>query len=326
MTRRRQFLAAPLLLTASLIAGCTSSSASGEDSIDGLRIMVPAKPGGGWHQTAQALQDVLQREKLASGVQVFNLEGPGGIAGLNKLVGEKDDDLLMQMGKVMVAGIINNKSEKTLKDTTPIARLTGESLALVVPAGTPYRNLEQFLTAWRGDPRGTVITGGYVADVDHILAGLIADRVGIDPAQLTYLPNAGGGESVARLLSGEAKAGISGISEYAEHIKAGKLRAIAVSGAQRSRLLPEVKTLTEQGMGLTYLNWRGVVARPGLSEQAKQRLVNAVTKMHASPAWKQTLKAKDWDDAFLTGPEFDSYIETEDAAARKVLGEIGLVK
>ncbi|MFB9908918.1 Bug family tripartite tricarboxylate transporter substrate binding protein [Allokutzneria oryzae] len=326
MTRRRQFLVVSLLAASSLLAGCTGSQGGGDSTIDGLRIMVPAKPGGGWHQTAQALQDVLQREKLATGVQVFNLEGPGGVAGLNKLVGERDDDLLMQMGKVMVAGIINNKSEKTLKDTTPIARLTGESLALVVPAETPYRNLEQFLTAWRADPRGTVITGGYVADVDHILAGLIADRVGIDPAQLTYLPNAGGGESVARLLSGEAKAGISGITEYSEHIKAGKLRAIAVSGSQRSKLMPEVKTLTEQGIGLSYLNWRGVVARPGLSEDAKKRLVDAVTKMHSSAAWKQTLKAKDWDDAFLTGPEFDSYIESEDAAARKVLREIGLVK
>lgn len=291
-----------------------------------LRLMVPAKAGGGWHQTAEAVRNVLQRDNLATGTEVFNVAGANGITGLNQLTGERNDKVLMVMGKVMVASVINSKSAKTLKQTTPLARLTSESMALVVPAKSPYTNLQEFLTGWKQDSKGTVVTGGVVADVDHILAGLIADEVGIDPKMVNFLPNqGGGGESVAKLLSGEAKAGISGVSEYAEQVKAGNLRALAVSGERRSKLLPDVKTLKEQGVPIAYVNWRGIVGTPDLADGSRQELVAMLTRLKDSAGWQQMLRDKDWEDAFLAGPEFDTYIEAESAAAKKVLTEIGLV-
>ncbi|WP_086823267.1 tripartite tricarboxylate transporter substrate binding protein [Allokutzneria sp. NRRL B-24872] len=325
---RRALLVGALSTVAALVAGCNPSAGGASGApVTGLRIMAPAKPGGGWHQTAQSLQDVLQRDRLAAApVQVYNVEGAGGVNGLNQLAGEKDDKVLMVMGQVMVGGIISANAQRTLKDTTPIARLLGESLVLVVPETAPYRNLEQFLSAWRADPKGTVITGGSAGGADQILAGLIADRVGIDPAQLNYVPNSGGGESIPKLLSGEVKAGISGVGEYKDLIKSGKLRAIAVSGQKRSNLIPEVKTLTEQGIALSYLNWRGVVARPGLSDSVKQQYVEMIRKMRDSATWQQVLKSNDWEDSFLTGEEFAKFIEQEDGTVRKALKEIGAVK
>ncbi|MGW0522187.1 Bug family tripartite tricarboxylate transporter substrate binding protein [Crossiella sp. NPDC003009] len=318
--------AGALLMAAALVAGCgNGGNAAPGAPMEGLRLMVPAKAGGGWHQTAEAVRNVLQRDNLATGTEVFNVAGANGITGLNQLTGERNEKVLMVMGKVMVASVINSKSSKTLKNTTPLARLTSESMALVVPAKSPYTNLQDFLTGWKQDAKGTVVTGGVVADVDHILSGLIADEVGIDPKVVNFLPNqGGGGESVAKLLSGEAKAGISGVSEYAEQVKAGNLRALAVSGDKRSKLLPDVKTLKEQGVPISYVNWRGVVGTPDLAGNAKTDLVNMFTKLKDSQAWQQMLRDKDWEDAFLAGPDFDSYIESESAAAKKVLTEIGL--
>ncbi|MBP2475049.1 putative tricarboxylic transport membrane protein [Crossiella equi] len=325
MRVQRRTTALAFLATAALLAGCADGGAPGAP-LSGLRLMVPAKAGGGWHQTAEALRNVLQRDNLVTGTEVYNVAGANGITGLSQLAGERNERVLMVMGKVMVASVVNSRSPKTLKDTTPIARLTGESMALVVPASSSITNLQDFLTAWKQNPKGTVVTGGVIADVDHILAGLIADEIGMDPKQVNFLPNqGGGGESVAKLLSGEAKAGISGVSEYAEQIKAGNLRALAVSGDKRSALLPDVRTLTELGLPISYVNWRGLVATRALSEGRRTELETALTKMHGGAAWKQTLKDKDWEDAFLTGPAFEDFLEAEHAAATKVLTEIGLV-
>lgn len=325
---RRGLLAAGVVtVVATLLTGCTGGSGGGaNEPVTGLRLMAPAKAGGGWHQSAQAIQDVMQKEKLADRATVFTVEGAGGVNGLKQLAGEKDDKLLMVMGQVMVGGILNAKSDKTLKDTTPIAKLTGEALVIVVPATQTEVNLQEFLTTWKQNPRGTVITGGSAGGADQILAGLVADEVGIDPSQVNYVANSGGGEAVAKLLSGEVKAGISGVSEFSEHVKSGKLRAVAVSGDKRSALLPETKTLREQGIPISYLNWRGVVARPGISDSAKQTLLDAVTKMRNSAAWKETLKKKDWEDAWATGADFAKFIEEDEARVKKMLAEIGAAK
>lgn len=324
--RRGTLAAAGIALSVALVAGCGGGNAEPGAPLEGMRLMVPAKPGGGWHQTAEAVRNVLQRDKLVTQAEVFNVAGSNGITGLNQLTGERNDKVLMVMGKVMVASVINSKSAKTLKNTTPLARLTSESMALVVPANSEYKNLQEFLTGWKQNSKNTVVTGGVVADVDHILAGLIADEVGIDPKMVNFLPNqGGGGESVAKLLSGEAKAGISGVSEYAEQVKAGNLRALAVSGDRRSKLMPDVKTLKEQGVPISYVNWRGIVGTPDLAAGTKDQVLGVLSKLKDSPAWQQLLRDKDWEDAFLSGPEFDSYIEAESAAAKKVLTEIGLV-
>lgn len=77
-------------------------------------------------------------------------------------------------------------------------------------------------------------------------------------------------------------------------------------------------------MPISYVNWRGVVGTPDLAGSAKTDLVNMFSKLKESQAWQQMLRDKDWEDAFLAGPDFDSYIESESAAAKKVLTEIGL--
>lgn len=94
-----------------------------------------------------------------------------------------------------------------MEQVTPIARLTGEGLVLVVPASSLHRTLADFVTAWRADPGGTPIAGGSAGGADQILAVQIAKESGIDPKSVNYVAFSGGGESLAALLGGQVAAG-----------------------------------------------------------------------------------------------------------------------
>src|SRR5258708_25058696 len=107
---------------------------------------------------------------------------------------------------------------------------------------------------------------------------MVAEAVGVDTSNVNYIPQAGGGEVLRALLSGQSTAGISGYSELAEGLRSGKLRAIAVSSERR---LPDVgiPTLKEQGIDVTMMNWRGIFAPPGLAPADRLRLAGATHQM-----------------------------------------------
>jgi putative tricarboxylic transport membrane protein len=169
------------------------------------------------------------------------------------------------------------------------------------------------------------ITGGSAGGTDHVLAGLLLKAKDIDPAKLNYVPYSGGGESLAALLGKKVDAGISGIGEYREQIKAGKLRALGTSGPNQDPTL-KVPTFKELNLGVELTNWRGVVAPGGISPEAKDRLTKLVTDMHASEQWKAELTKKGWTDTFLSGSEFSTFLNKEVGRIRPALQNIGLVK
>jgi putative tricarboxylic transport membrane protein len=288
--------------------------------------MAPASPGGGWDTTSRILQRVIQRERLARNVQVFNVEGAGGIIGLGQLAREGDDALLMMMGLVMLGAVLTNDSAVTLTDVTPIARLTGESEIVVVPAESRHRTMAGFVAAWRRNPRRMPIAGGSAGGSDQILAGLIAQAADVDPRRINYIPYSGGGESLAALLGNQVAAGISGVGEYAAQVRSGDLRALAVSGAERSSRLPGTPTLREQDLDVELSNWRGVMARPGMGAKARADLTALVTAAHDSARWREALEGQGWDDAFLAGDSYGRFLADEQRRVREILAGIGLVR
>ncbi len=131
----------------------------------------------------------------------------------------------------------------------------------------PTRPSRTSVDALKSQGRKVAIAGGSAGGTDHILAGLLAKAAGASPSDLNYIPFSGGGESLAALLGNKVAAGISGVSEYSEQIKAGKLRALAVSGPKRVEGV-DAPTLKEGGYDVELINWRGVVAPKGLSASA----------------------------------------------------------
>jgi putative tricarboxylic transport membrane protein len=322
---RRSFLAgavaAPALAT---LAACAGTVVQPGD-LSRLRMMVPASPGGGWDTTARTLQRVIQQAGVARNVQVFNVEGAGGTIGLGQLAREDDDALLMMMGLVMVGAVDTNDSSTRLTDVTPIAQLIGETELIVVPAESPHDDLASFVAAWAADPRGTPIAGGSAGGTDQILAGLLAQAAGIDPVEVNYIPYSGGGESLAALLGNQVAAGISGTADYGEQVTSGTLKGLAVSTAERSGQVPDVPTIIESGFDVEVTNWRGLMARPGMSDDARDDLIALVQDAHDSDEWAEALENNGWLDTFQTGDEYGDFLAEEETRVRQILTEIGLI-
>jgi len=293
-----------------------------------LKIMAPAAPGGGWDQTARAIQQALTAEKLVRSAQVINVAGAGGTVGIAQFVNNSkgDGNQLMVNGFVMVGAILMNKSPVTLDQVTPVARLTEETQVIVVPANSPIKSAKDLAEAVKRDVAKVTFAGGSAGGVDHIMAALFVGAVGAEAAKVNYIAFSGGGESLAAILGGKVTAGISGYGEYEGQIKAGKLRAIGVTSPQRLPQAPNVPTFKEQDIDLVITNWRSVMAAPGINDAQKKALNDLVEKLAKSNAWKDILKQKGWDDAYLGGDAFAKFLKDEQVRVDKVLRSVGLVK
>lgn len=291
------------------------------------KIMAPAAPGGGWDQTARTMQTALQDEGISSSVQVTNVPGAGGTIGLAQFVNQAagDPTSLIVGGYVMVGAILTNASPVSLKDVTPIARLTGESEAIVVPASSDIQTMQDLVAKLKADPGAVSWAGGSAGGTDHIAAGLIAKAVGVDPTKINYIAYSGGGEALAAILGGQVTAGISGYGEFASQVEAGALRLLAVTGDKRIEGV-NAPTLQEAGVDVVLQNWRMVAAAPGLSDEQKAAVTADIEKMAKSKSWQDALKAKGWTDTWLAGADFQAQLEKDIAATEGVLKDIGLVK
>jgi putative tricarboxylic transport membrane protein len=226
-------------------------------------MMIPANPGGGWDSTGRALGKALLEAKAADTVTYENKGGAAGALGLAQFVNASkgDPNALMVMGAVMLGGIITGKPPVSITAATPIARLTSEYNVFVLPANSPFKTLADVVAQLKKDPGSVKWGGGSRGATEHIAAAMIARAAGVDPARINYVAFRGGGEATAAILGGNVTIGGSGYSEFAEYIKAGKMKAIGVTSATRLKGV-DVPTLKEQGLDVEIGNWRGVYGAP----------------------------------------------------------------
>ena len=319
MLRRR------LTLLLTLIVCAVATPVAAEPLYSHLRIIAPAAPGGGWDQTARAMQQALQTAGIVHTASVENVPGAAGTIGLARLIGAErgKGDVTMVSGLIMLGAIVSHQSPVTLADATPIARLTGEYEVVVVPRSSPYRTLATLLDAFRARPESIAWAGGSAGGTDQILAGLIADAVGVSPRRVNYVAFAGGGESIAAILGGQVTVGISGLGEFAAQIAAGTVRVLAISSAERLRDV-EAPTLREQGVDVVLENWRSLMGPPGINTEDRRRLDRAVAAMVSSTAWQETLTRYGWNDRYLAGAEFARFLIDEEARVNSILDKLGV--
>lgn len=323
MLSRREFLMNTAVASAALTAFPFSAALAQE--APQLALFVPAAPGGGWDQTARTMEQVLRNEKLISGAQITNVGGAGGTVGLPQFISQWNGkgNSLMVGGMVMVGAIIANKSANNLSEVTPIARLTGEFEALVVPAASPFKTAADFVAALKADPTKVPVAGGSAGGSDHILFGLIAKTAGVEATKLSYVPFAGGGEALAALLGNQVAAGISGYGEFAEQVKAGALRLLAISADKRQDGI-DAPTMKEAGIDVELFNWRGVFAPPAVSDEDKAAMIALVEKMAASESWATECKNRNWTPILLTGDEYAKFLTEDTARIEGILKDLGL--
>jgi putative tricarboxylic transport membrane protein len=310
-----------LTLGVSVFSSTTALGAQAPE--DHLVIVAPAAPGGGWDQTARALQLVLERNGLARVVEVQNVPGAAGTIGLSQFVaaGPAQTRSLLITGLVMLGATLWNDSPVSLSQATPIARLTGEYEVIAVPAGSPLHDMSALVEAFRRRPEAFAWGGGSAGGTDHILAGLIAEAAGVDPRRVTYVAFSGGGEAVAALLGGHVAAGISGHSEFAAHIASGRLRPLAISAPARVSGI-DAPTLRESGLAVEVVNWRGILAAAGIADADRSRLTALVNRAAHTDDWRRLLIEREWTDLYLDGAAFDAYLGAERTRLARVVARL----
>ena len=308
-----------------LIVSTVAVPAAAQPAYQHLRIIAPAAPGGGWDQTARVMQQVLQRAGIVHTSSVENIPGAAGTIGLARFIGAErgNGDVVMVSGLIMLGAIVTHASPVTLREVTPIARLTGEYEVIVVPAASPFRSLDDLVRAFREKPESISWGGGSAGGTDQMLAGLVADAVGVSPRRVNYIAFSGGGESMSAILGGQVSAGINGLAELAPQIDAGTVRALGISSAERLPGVP-IPTFREQGVDVELENWRSLVAPPGISPVDRERLEKAVDAMVRSAEWREALQRYRWIDRYLTGGEFTRFAQAEDQRVRAILTKLGL--
>lgn len=299
---------------ATLACGALPDVARGQQRAQSLTIVAPAAPGGGWDQLARTVARVLERERLATRVQVQNLAGAAGTIGLARFATAQrgDPNAVLITGLVMVGGIVANRAPVTLEVTTPLARLVGEYEVIVVPARSPFATLGALLDTFRVRPGAISWGGGSAGGTDQILVDLIAQHVGVDPRRANYVAFSGGGEAVTALLGDQVTVGVSGYSEFEAHIMAGRLRPLAISSRER---VPGVNipTLREAGVPIDLANWRGIVAPPETRPARATELIAMLDRMRRSISWQEELARRGWTDLWLSGDAFARFLAAETA-------------
>ena len=284
---------------------------------------VPANPGG-YSLTSNAISDTLKAEGLLSEYTSTFKPGAGGSVGLGafqEIKGKPEAALVV--GIALTGGMYSNKSPLNLLSSTPIAKVLREYDAIVVPASSKYRTLNQLMDDLKAKPNSVAIAGGSKGGIDHQVIGLLAQKAGIDPTKLNYVVFSGGPEVITSVLSNSTQVGISGSSEFAAFVASGKLRVLGVSSA-KSLTGFKGKTFVSQGYDLVYGNWRGIMAPADISAADRLNFIKVIDIMHISPSWKAQLVKNNWDNEFAAGSAFKAFLEKHIPEINAVMKGLGI--
>jgi putative tricarboxylic transport membrane protein len=291
-----------------------------------IELVIPFAPGGGVDLFGRTVARILTEEKIVpQHIQVTNLPGAGGALGVAAMAKRKDDpySLLGIAIHILVTPIMLG-TPNTYKDVTPLAKLFADYQMVVVPTDSPIKSLKEVADTLKKDPASLRIGGASLGSGDHLSISRIAQSLGIDPAQLTYIAYSGG-EANAAILGGHVDIGLGGL-DLIDLVKGGKMRALGISAPKRlSGDFAAVPTFVEQGYNVVNENWRGIFAPPGQSPAVVKYWQDALTKMVQTDAWKKELENHQWVAAFETDA-FPATLAKDDAMYRDLLQKLNLVK
>jgi putative tricarboxylic transport membrane protein len=314
----------------------TSSSKNSEDSNEAsgvykdgkpVSIIAGAPPGSGFDLTARSLAQTLEKEKIVNfPVPVLNVPGATGAVALAQIVTDKKGDAqtISITSPSTLINYLRGDSKYGYKDVTVLTRLMTDYFTVVVPPDSPYKDLKGLLEAVKKDPDS--ITIGAATD-DRLPFALLLNEIGGDVSKVNFVAYEGGGELINGLLNGDAQAAISGVSEFVSQIGGGSLRSLAVLSEQRlGGETKDVPTAIEQGINVTYGNWRGVYGPPDMPKEAVKYWEDKIEEALNTPTWKEIAKKNQWEITFMKGEEFKEFLDNENEKLLKGLQQTGQVK
>src|SRR5258706_6143136 len=306
-----------------LLAALLSCSAAAQYPTKPIRLLVPIPPGGGPDIVARLIAPKLG-DALGQPVVVENrVGGNGNLAG--ELVAKSAADgytLLLGMDSLMVINphLYAKMPFDPLKDLAPVASLVSNGFFLAVNPSVPARTLPEFVEyARRADPPLQYGSGGNGSQ-HHLTMERLKARAGVN---MVHVPYQGGAPATTATVAGEVAAMMSGTST-AGQIRAGRPRAVAFTGPQRSRVLPDVPAIAEFYPDFVMVQWYGLFAPAGTPDAAIARLRAETNKILALPDLKEKLSNARGVESWIKGrEEFAAQIRSEYATYGKLVKEVG---
>jgi tripartite-type tricarboxylate transporter receptor subunit TctC len=326
MDRRSFIIGAGLSATAALTRSAFAQDAFPSHSITILN----AFPPGGANDIvtrpfASALEAVFKHP-----VVVENKAGAGGQVGAQVAAHAKPDGYTLLSHNNGLSGyedvdkLFGRQPKVTRADFIPLARLVANPVCLVVNAQQPYKTMQDFVAAAKKEPEKIIYSSGGLYGATHLPVAMMEKVVGV--SKLRHLPTNGGGPAVTAVLGNNAHASVQTITATIQHIKSGKLRALAQFGAKRSKDLPDVPTMKELGYDLEYYLWVGIFAPKGTPAPVVSALDAAMAKAAAADVFKTTITNSGLEVAYLNAADFAKFWEADAKRSAEAVRLIGRVQ
>ncbi|MGH1359464.1 MAG: tripartite tricarboxylate transporter substrate binding protein [Burkholderiaceae bacterium] len=332
---KRRGIAATLLATTAaafaltIATPATPAGAADKSPIENLHFLIPGGAGGGWDGTARGTGEALTKSGLVSNASFENMSGGGGGKAIGYLIENADSNketIMVGSTPFVIRGLTGRYKGKTFRDLTMIAGTIGDYAALVVNKNSPIKDFKQLVAQYKKDPRSVALGGGSVpGGMDHLVAAMIMKTAGAEPTKVKYIPYDAGGKAMAALLSGEIKALSTGFSEAVELAKAGEVRIIGITAAERIDTYKEAPTFKEQGVDAQFVNWRGFFAAPGLDDARATEVRNAIAAMYDTPEWEAVRKRNGWVNIHNPGDKFVSFLNEQEKTIGSLMKELGFL-
>jgi tripartite-type tricarboxylate transporter receptor subunit TctC len=277
-----------------------------------VKIMVPAQPGGGLDLIGRTVADQLSRAFDQSFI-VENSAGAGGTIASMSTARAAPDGYTLMVGYVGTHGTnpaVRKLSYDAVKDFTPIAMVGGTPNLLVVHPGVPAADLKSFIDYAKKNPKKLNYGTGGIGLLNHLALEQFRAAAGLEEA--VYAHYRGIGPAIADMLGGQIQVLFPGLAAALPHIRAGKLKPLAITGLQRHPLMPDLPTFDEAGFkGFDGVQWYGIVGPAKLPAEITRKLNAEINRAISSPALQQRLAGEAIEVMPMTPGEFGQFIQAD---------------
>ena len=326
MTNRRQVLQ----VAGAALTGALSTYALAQEEFPNhpVSMLVPFPPGGVADTVGRPVAEAMGRA-LKQTVIVDNKGGAGGGIGMAQVAKSKADgySVLMSLSSIVVLPeadkVLKRSPMFTLDQLRPVARFTADPTALVVRADSPWKTYADFIAAARAKP-GT-ITFGSSGNYGTMHVPMEQLKAATNTFML-HVPYTGAGPAVLAVLAGQVDAVSTGPSSVMQHVRAGKLRVLAHWGEGRLAALPDVPSLKELGVPISYSQWSGLFVPAGTPEAVVTRLRQAARAAAEDARANQALASAGTSFQYLDAPEFERFVQADARSMAELVKRIGRVE
>jgi len=324
---RRSFVVGTAASAATLATG----RANAQDAYPSHSITVVSPfPPGGVSDTITRPLDAALEAVFKQPVVLENKAGAAGAVGAQFVAAAKPDGYTLLTHIVSISGfaavdkLFGRQPKFTNADFIPLARIVADPIVLIANKDLPYKSVTDLVADAKANPDKLIYSSSGLYGASHIPTVIFAKAAG--GLQMRHLPTNGGGPAVTAVLGGNVNFFLSPTSIALPHIKAGKVNALAVSSAKRTKSLPDVPTFKEQGYDLEYYFWVGIFAPKGTPAPIITTLRDGLNKAAHSKQFLDTLDNLGQELAYMDQPEFTTFWAADAKRQEDAINAIGRVQ